>query len=818
MDLSPRRKARLLGPYREATYLAKKAIECDNNSHVDAAAFYYSQAARLLMDLAYNFPTFEDRKEWITRAEEYKKRAAQISVPKSPKQMKQPEMVMLSRCRFLLNQALDADEKGDSKNALVLYKEAMTATLQAMNELKHKPAFQAKLDNIMKEAVARVDHLKMKEKNMLTQKGAQVVTPKNALNIPHEEHEVVNDTNLKLSGKATLTEKEKKVILITSKINNLEFVPFMTVDYSEKFDYRPQRFTDRDGYLRLSPKQQENFHKWARPDELCDAPKMVAGTFIDCFSIKQTVISDCSFVASLSVAALYEKRFGRRLISNIIFPRKKNKEPYYNPSGKYMIKFHLNGIKRKVIIDDYLPVDKKGELLSSFSVRKGELWISLIEKAYMKVMGGYDFPGSNSNIDLHALTGWIPERIVLKPRGEPRKDADELFRMIMQRMKNGDALMTAATPDMDEMESKRAGLVALHAYAILDVRVAQKERLIQLKNPWSNVRWRGNYSELDVNHWTKQLCQELDYDPKNAAFFDNGVFWIDYKSLLHFFDIIYINWNPNMFTYTYTIHEEWSAGVGPAKDSFTVGENPQYRLKLSADVKTGAAWVLLTRHITDIEDFKYNKEYITMLIYANKGKRVYYPYEPEPVIDGARINSPHYLAKINLADVKGRDFTLVISQYEKTTTIYYSLRVYATSPFTLTPIIDPYKYVEKVIDGEWKGLTAGGCRNFPASYDNNPDYHLSLKGAGSICIELRAPPIPKIGFDVVPLNAEGPQQLLHSGDYRAGFVVLEVENLPEGSYSIRPTTFKPKEESRFLLTVKSTVPLTLKMTPKPTQT
>ena len=60
------------------------------------------------------------------------------------------------------------------------------------------------------------------------------------------------------------------------------------------------------------------------------------------------------------------------------------------------MKLFVNGVWRGVTIDDFLPIDKNGNWLGAYSAR-GKMWVSLIEKAYLKVCGGYDFDGSNSS-------------------------------------------------------------------------------------------------------------------------------------------------------------------------------------------------------------------------------------------------------------------------------------------------------------------------------------------------------------------------------------------------------------------------------------
>lgn len=165
----------------------------------------------------------------------------------------------------------------------------------------------------------------------------------------------------------------------------------------------------------------------------------------------------------------------------------------------------------------------------------------------------------------------------------------------------------------------------------------------------------------------------------------------------------YFSWNPNLFPHTTSFHRKWSANEGPIKDRYNLGENPQYLLKVKTATKAAnkrcTTWILLTRHIVDKADFAENKEYIALVVYKASGKRIYYPMEPPPYKEGIRINSPHYLVKLVDDEPGPIVYTLVISQYEKYNSIYYTLKTYSTQPFDLSEIREPYKakYHKKVI-------------------------------------------------------------------------------------------------------------------------
>lgn len=146
---------------------------------------------------------------------------------------------------------------------------------------------------------------------------------------PREEDEQPLDIDTKNitihDNRQSLSVSEIRVLRRSSRINGVDYVPFLKVDLHERFAF-PQPFEDSFGTLKLAPKQAKHLARWARPSEIMSDPKMVV--VLSYFSIKQELISDCSFVASLAVSVQYEKKFNKRLITSIIHPQ--------NAQGSFM--------------------------------------------------------------------------------------------------------------------------------------------------------------------------------------------------------------------------------------------------------------------------------------------------------------------------------------------------------------------------------------------------------------------------------------------------------------------------------------------------
>jgi calpain-7 len=174
--------------------------------------------------------------------------------------------------------------------------------------------------------------------------------------------------------------------------------------------------------FKFSVQQQEILDRWRRPSEIIsvtsdhdDFDDMFMQTGDDS-DLVQDITADCSVVASLCAAMKVMRTGPRSILSSIMYPYDRSKgQPAMSPSGKHTLRMFFNGCFRKVVIDNRLPCSRTDRLLYVTDQQKPSLlWPALIEKAYLKVRGGYNFPGSNSATDLFVITGWIPEQLFLQ--------------------------------------------------------------------------------------------------------------------------------------------------------------------------------------------------------------------------------------------------------------------------------------------------------------------------------------------------------------------------------------------------------------------
>jgi calpain-7 len=513
-----------------------------------------------------------------------------------------------------LAKALDLDEAGHTKQAIESYMKAAELYLEAIKMSEEQPGDSSigiipVLKRRLGGALDRIEQIKTSSKDN-TRATATIINSEKPKQAQQSQRQSLH-----------YTKEEIDVLKRSSMLTTGVFLPWSDAE-AEDLSRRVRTignqgtilFTDSER-IKLNDKQRKKFFKWARPAHIL-AQRQVSSQSpvlirtITPYSIRQKCVTDCSFIASLCICADFERRFRKRLITSIIYPQDKNGIPCYNPEGKYMVKLWLNGVPRQVIVDDFLPIDRHGNLLCSHTTgNRLELWVPIIEKAYMKLCGGYDFPGSNSGVDMFSLTGWIPERIFFAQDSSKIKDYETSPERAWERLFSansfGDCLITVSTTkDLAEDRAEELGLVTGHAYSVLDViQTRGGIRLLQLKNPWAHKGWKGRYSCYDRSTWHSALRKEVGYDPELAAKCDDGVFWIEWRDVLLYFRNLQLSWNPDLFSHTYRTHSFWPRQQGPDDDTFNIGENPQFIVHLSREalLKRATLWILISRHVTKQE-------------------------------------------------------------------------------------------------------------------------------------------------------------------------------------------------------------------------
>ncbi|KAL8733829.1 MAG: hypothetical protein Q9166_001817 [cf. Caloplaca sp. 2 TL-2023] len=496
----------------------------------------------------------------------------------------------------------------------------------------------------------------------------------------------------------------------------------------------------------------------------------------------QDVTSDCSVVASLCASAARAEKGHSAIISSIFHPYDSVLQlPVRSKNGKYIFRLHFNGCWRKVVIDDRLPASTELRTLHVLDRNNpGLLWPALLEKAYLKIRGGYDFPGSNSGSDLWVLTGKI-----------------------------------------SKTEERMLGLVSEHDYAVVDLQERDGRGMFLVKNPWSEAGGgsaraeKGPAQSIDddddqLEHSNSRSGEEpkSDRDQRGS---DCGAFWMNISDVFQHFEALYLNWNPGLFSYKQDVHFSWDLTQRNGQWA-SFGHNPQYRIHSKAK---GTIWLILSRHLKSASRTTGQDEndvptagaidtgFISIYLYHGKGNKVYLP--DGPLIRGPYVDSLNTLLKFEAS--QNALFTVVVSEQELHRSSHnFTLSAFSLQSLSILEANDRYRR-HTVRSGGWTSATAGGNASSPY-HSRNPQFSMDLPGPSDLCLllELDSGESP-VHVKLMRTNGKSVGYVMardivgDSGEYRKGHAFVEVRDVPVGRYTIICSTFEQGQVGKFTLRI-----------------
>ena len=624
-------------------------------------------------------------------------------------------------------------------------------------------------------------------------------------------------------------------MLRASKLNGMKFGPWKAPPNGQT------QFKPVDGpNLKLSTSQLALFERWAPANEALPPPAMAEPRPLTMYSaspldLVQDIASDCSVVASICALSAREERGHHTVLTKILFPSDSTAgRPEISPTGVYYVRLNFNGCYRLVVIDDRLPVSKSARMLHIIDrACPSLLWPALLEKAYLTVRGGYDFPGSNSCTDLWVLTGWIPEQIILS---DEDVTVQSLWKIMYNAFLKGDVLITVGTSEMSKRSQRALGLASEHSYAVIDLKEEAGQAMVRLKNPWCDgPSWKpASRGPLEDSGTSEVNLIDLDDQELSTSqsVQSPAAFWMDLSTLLQEFYSLYLNWNPNLFSHRRDAHFTWSLEPNRAAGA-TFVRSPQFSLRSDSE---GMVWLLLCRHFEDrpesvVDEGTLSQStkqeireshtkppnpdgagYICVYAFNNGGDRVR--------SNTGYIKKAHYVESaqvlLQLDMQANQSYTIAVSEQELVAGRHtFSLIAFSTQIISLDFAHNPYKESQE-LRSAWNLSNAGGRDELP-THLLNPQFKLSVARSTSLALLLESFQVlpgtsnqdVSVGFKVLHSNGKRVTKIANrdivmtSGAYTKGAAHSMVEDIGPGDYTIICSTWVPGQEAKFTLRLDS---------------
>ena len=236
---------------------------------------------------------------------------------------------------------------------------------------------------------------------------------------------------------------------------------------------------------------------------------------------------------------------------------------YFNPDGYYELILFIDGKPQIVIVDDYLPVKKGTNELVFAKSTKNEIWISLLEKAWAKVNGGYaNIIGGTPMEALEFLTGF--SSLSYDMENKDNDDLNEYKIEIVKQLQNCDienSIISCTTTSSSDVSD--VGLISGYTYNLLAIYQIQDSQgnnvyLFRLRNPWSKGEWNGDWSDKS-SLWNSSSKSKVNFADK-----EDGIFFMSDNDFFKYFkhvEICYLLYGANISKFTLTGEEKNTNGI-----------------------------------------------------------------------------------------------------------------------------------------------------------------------------------------------------------------------------------------------------------------